>query len=173
VCSLPPEYCEFGPSFEKCKPWLLENCPDLYPQLKEEAELKKKMGSLSVGQSSSGSKKDDSKKSEDVKMLPGGKIKKKEEPFVTVARTNRMKKKFITTVTGLDGFGVKLTDATKLFSKKFSCGSSVVKGDVKDYIDVQGDVKEDIVDEILDNFDIPESAIYFIEEGNKKVKARP
>jgi hypothetical protein len=35
VCGLPAEYCEFGPNFDKCKPWLLEHAPDLYPQLKE------------------------------------------------------------------------------------------------------------------------------------------
>lgn len=33
VCSLPAEYCEFGPDFEKCKPWLIQNAPDLYPDL--------------------------------------------------------------------------------------------------------------------------------------------
>lgn len=30
---MPPEYCEFGPDFEKCKPWLIQNVPDLYPDL--------------------------------------------------------------------------------------------------------------------------------------------
>jgi hypothetical protein len=33
VCSLPAEYCEYGPDFEKCKPWLIKNAPELYPQL--------------------------------------------------------------------------------------------------------------------------------------------
>lgn len=33
VCSLPAEYCEFGPDFEKCKPWLIRNAPNLYPDL--------------------------------------------------------------------------------------------------------------------------------------------
>ena len=33
VCSLPAEYCEFGPDFEKCKPWLIKNAPELYPDL--------------------------------------------------------------------------------------------------------------------------------------------
>jgi density-regulated protein len=37
VCGLPPEYCEYGPDFEKCKPWLKKNCPDLYPQLQDAA----------------------------------------------------------------------------------------------------------------------------------------
>jgi len=35
VCGLPPDFCEFGPSFEQCKPWLKEHCPDLYPELSE------------------------------------------------------------------------------------------------------------------------------------------
>lgn len=33
VCSLPPEYCEFGSDFDKCKPWLIQNAPDVYPHL--------------------------------------------------------------------------------------------------------------------------------------------
>lgn len=33
VCGLPAEYCEFGPDFESCKPWLIQNVPDLYPDL--------------------------------------------------------------------------------------------------------------------------------------------
>lgn len=32
-CGLPAEYCEFGPEFEKCKPWLIQNAPDIYPDL--------------------------------------------------------------------------------------------------------------------------------------------
>lgn len=33
VCSLPAEYCEFGADFEACKPWILQNAPELYPDL--------------------------------------------------------------------------------------------------------------------------------------------
>ena len=32
-CSLPPEYCQYTSKFEKCKPWLRDNYPELYPQL--------------------------------------------------------------------------------------------------------------------------------------------
>ena len=28
TCSLPPEFCEFGQTFEKCLPWILDNCPE-------------------------------------------------------------------------------------------------------------------------------------------------
>jgi len=41
VCGLPPEYCEYGTSFDKCIPWLKQNVPDIekiYPQLKDESK---------------------------------------------------------------------------------------------------------------------------------------
>ena len=28
TCTLPPEFCEYGQTFEKCLPWILENCPE-------------------------------------------------------------------------------------------------------------------------------------------------
>jgi hypothetical protein len=32
-CSMPPEYCEFGPCFNsKCLPWIQANCPSLYTE---------------------------------------------------------------------------------------------------------------------------------------------
>ena len=39
VCSLPTEYCEFGPSFSKCKSWLEEKRPEEYARLWGEGEL--------------------------------------------------------------------------------------------------------------------------------------
>lgn len=38
VCGLPAEYCEFGPDFNRCKPWLIEHCPELYPELVKKEE---------------------------------------------------------------------------------------------------------------------------------------
>lgn len=50
----------------------------------------------------------------------------------------RNKKKMITTVTGLELFGVKLQEASKLFGKKFACGCSVTKSAIgTDQIDMQ------------------------------------
>jgi translation initiation factor 1 (eIF-1/SUI1) len=48
-------------------------------------------------------------------------------PQVVLESHTRNKKKCVTTVTGLEGFGVKLSEAAKLFGKKFACGASVVK----------------------------------------------
>jgi len=33
ICGLPPEYCEFGPSWDQCKPWVLKHYPEYYPEL--------------------------------------------------------------------------------------------------------------------------------------------
>jgi density-regulated protein DRP1 len=33
VCRMPAEYCEFGPNFESCKPWLRTHAAFLYPSL--------------------------------------------------------------------------------------------------------------------------------------------
>ena len=33
VCTLPHEFCQYGPSFDKCRAWLQHNKPDLLQQL--------------------------------------------------------------------------------------------------------------------------------------------
>ncbi|XP_058213671.1 translation machinery-associated protein 22 [Rhododendron vialii] len=171
VCGLPAEYCEFGPDFEKCKPWLIHNAPDVYPDLLKEANAKDadkvsdqlQSTSISAGGGSSTSK------PEEVKRLPGGKIKKKDKQEVIIEKVVRNKRKCITTVKGLELFGVKLSDASKKLGKKFATGASVVKGPTeKEQIDVQGDISYDIVEFITDTWsDVPEAAIFFIEDGKK------
>ena len=59
-------------------------------------------------------------------------------PQLIIERAVRNKRKCVTTVKGLDLFGIKLADAAKKFGKKFACGSSVVKdASGKEEIDVQ------------------------------------
>ncbi|XP_050220350.1 translation machinery-associated protein 22 [Mercurialis annua] len=178
-CSLPAEYCEFGPDFERCKPWLIQNAPSLYPDLIQEANAQEADNVAdqlqSTGISSSGSRGGatssggPSATKEEVKRLPGGKIKKKEKQEVIIEKMTRNKRKCITTVKGLELFGVKLSDASKKLGKKFATGASVVKGPTeKEQIDVQGDIAYDIVDFITETWpDVPETAIYFIEDGKK------
>ncbi|XP_054820475.1 translation machinery-associated protein 22-like [Prosopis cineraria] len=175
VCSLPPEYCEFGPDFDKCKPWLVQNVPDLYPDLLKEANEKEadkvaeKLQNNSIASEASDGAATSAPKQEDVKRLPGGKIKKKDKKEVVIEKVIRNKRKSITTVKGLDLFGVKLSDASKKLGKKFATGASVVKGPTeKEQIDVQGDISYDIVEFITETWpDVPETAIFFIEDGKK------
>ncbi|KAK6120360.1 hypothetical protein DH2020_045898 [Rehmannia glutinosa] len=174
VCGIPAEYCEFGPEFEKCKPWLIQNAPDLYPDLlkgalaKDADKVSDQLQSTSisdVGLVAAGS----SKPKEEVKRLPGGKIKKKEKPEVIIEKMTRNKRKCITTVKGLELFGVKLNDASKKLGKKFATGASVVKGPTeKEQIDVQGDIAYDIVEFITDTWpDVITITLFFIEDGKK------
>ncbi|CAL0320296.1 unnamed protein product [Lupinus luteus] len=175
ICSLPPEYCEFGSDFDKCKPWLIQNVPELYPNLLKEANEKDadnvadKLQSTGISSGVSGAAATSASKKEEVKRLPGGKMKKKERQEVVIEKVIRNKRKCITTVKGLELFGIKLSDASKKLGKKFATGASIVKGPTeKDQIDVQGDIAYDIVEFITDTWpDVPETAIFFIEDGRK------
>ena len=74
------------------------------------------------------------------KQMPGnkGKKKKSSKSEVVLERNTRNKKKCVTTISGLDQFGVKLSEASKLFGKKFASGASIVKNaEGKEQIDVQ------------------------------------
>ena len=109
------------------------------------------------------------------KKLPGGKVKKKAKPEVILERNTRNKKKCVTTIAGLDTFGIKLSDASKLFGKKFASGAAITKSATeKDQIDVQGDFLEKAADFIIKTYSkdkgIKKSDIYFI-DNKKKVPA--
>ncbi|XP_072977785.1 translation machinery-associated protein 22-like isoform X2 [Typha angustifolia] len=163
VCGLPAEYCEFGPDFAKCK------------DDKEVEKAAEKLQAVGIGGGAGGdvSVGASTSKQEEVKRLPGGKIKKKEKQEVVIEKIVRNKRKCVTVVKGLDLFGVKLSDASKKLGKKFATGASVVKGPTeKEQIDVQGDISYDIVEFITDTWpDVPESAIFFIEDGRKVAAA--
>lgn len=93
----------------------------------------------------------------------GPKAKKQAEKRLEVFRSNRGKKKFVTVVIGMSTFGVDLKEASKLFSKKFACSSSVTG---VDEIVVQGDVKDELIDYIPEKF--PEIDGDLIEDGGNQ-----
>lgn len=162
TCGLPPDFCQYGPSWEKCKPWCMENVPHFYPDLFDASldDAKKKASEAA----------DKAK----VKELPGGKKKREASPSVSIKKLTRGGRKCVTSVCGLETFGVKLDNAAKLFKKKFSCGASVVKGEngLPDTVDVQGDFEDEIVDLIADEYKLPRSKVSFLEGGTKK-KGKP
>ncbi|XP_055911689.1 density-regulated protein homolog [Eupeodes corollae] len=152
-CSMPIEYCEYYPEYEKCKQWLEKNLPTEFERVKLE-------------DAASGDAGDDDKK----RQKRGGKglmkIKKKEEltKKICVSRAPRGKKKSVTVVTGLSTFEIDLKVAAKFFGTKFACGSSVT-GD--DEIVIQGDVKDDLFDIIPEKW--PEIDEDYIEDlGDQK-----
>lgn len=42
ICSMPPEYCEFGSKLTKCKPWLKEKDAKLFAKLYGESGMMKR-----------------------------------------------------------------------------------------------------------------------------------
>lgn len=159
TCGLPPDFCRYGPSWERCKPWCLENYPEYFPDL-------------------AGASLDDAKKSaqavvekQKVKELPGGKMKRAKSPEVTIKKLTRGGRKCVTTVGGLDGFGVKLDAVAKLFKKKFACGAAVVKGEAgaEDAVEIQGDFGPEVVDVICDEYKtVPRQKFSIVDGGTKK-----
>jgi density-regulated protein len=70
---------------------------------------------------------------------------------VIIDKNTRNKRKCVTTVFGLDSFGVKLSEAAKLFGKKFASGAAVVKSPTeKEQIDIQGDCLEKVRHAFMD-----------------------
>ena len=92
---------------------------------------------------------------------------------VVIKRIERNKRKHVTSVSGLEAFGLDLKKVAKDFGKKFATGSSVSKlPSGGEEIVVQGDVYPDIEDYILDKYkNIPNDNIEFIDEKAKKKAA--
>lgn len=154
VCTMPPEYCEYGPDPAKCYEWMKVHLPDDYSRLVE--NVADQLEDLSTG---------DSKR-----QTRGGKAlrkqKKKEEvvKHIQVSRAQRSKKKYVTVVVGLKTFDIDLKRASKTFAQHFSCGSSVT-GD--DEVVIQGDVGTDVLDFIQERWsEVDDKCIEFI--GDQK-----
>ncbi|XP_031624346.1 density-regulated protein homolog [Contarinia nasturtii] len=133
-CSMPIEYCEYYPDYEKCKAWLEKNLPDEFSKVKIDDASTDDAG---------GEDKKKSQRRGGKGMLKAKKTKEDGPKKVCVSRAPRGKKKSVTVVTGLSSFDIDLKVAAKFFGTKFACGSSVT-GD--DEIVIQGDVKDDLFD---------------------------
>jgi len=146
VCSWPVEYCEFGAHLTKCKAWLEEKHPDLYPKYYSEDALSAKVGTLSL-EAQTKLEKDTAKKEAKAEAKADAEAKRKQAAKVTIKRVERTKRKHVTTIFGLETFGVDLKKASKLLAQRFATGASVSKNlQGQDEIVVQGDVSDDVVE---------------------------
>mmetsp|Transcript_25215 Transcript_25215/g.24132 ORF Transcript_25215/g.24132 Transcript_25215/m.24132 type:complete len:230 (+) Transcript_25215:115-804(+) len=165
TCSLPPEYCEYGQTFEKCLPWILENCPEAV----SEDILSKMMGEVSI-EGEEGVKKKN-------KRGGGGgagpkKVKEIPQTKIVIARIQRQKRKYVTAVAGLDTVPeLKVKDAARVFGKKFSSGSSVSESatGAKEVV-IQGDVMFELPALLMSEFKIPAETIFFMDEGGGSMR---
>jgi density-regulated protein DRP1 len=157
---LPPDFCQFAPTWDKDKPWCMENFPQYYPELS--------------GVSLEDAKKtaeDASAKSKE-KLLPGGKKKRDASPHISIRLLTRGGRKCVTTVNGLDGFGVDMEGVAKKFKKKFACGCAVVKDNAGcDMVEIQGDFVSggEVVDALCDQFpEVTPEKVSIMDSATKK-----
>lgn len=154
---VPSEYNEFLPKdCEEYKRWKLSQVEGIEGQV----------SNLTV--TDSGNRAETQEPSAEAPKASSGK-KKKQVPMIVLERNTRNKKKCITTISGLDVFGVKLSEASKLFGKKFASGASITKNaEGKEQIDCQGDFLDQAAELILKQFkEVKREDVYYI-EGKKK-----
>ncbi|GIX60792.1 translation initiation factor SUI1, putative [Babesia caballi] len=136
ICGMPFDFCDYGDMWEsgECR----SECARRYPVIfGTTEEVEEQLSSIAAQTASTPRKK---------------KAEARQE--VVVQRNVRSKRKVVTSVTGLQHFGVKLEAAAKLFSKHFASGSGVVKGlpGQMDKVDIQGDVEDQVIELILTHY---------------------
>jgi len=175
VSSLPFEYCEFSPLIKKCRENFEKTYKTHYPDVEGEEGLAELMAQLGMTGGDAASKKAQSgKKPADPNAPAGSSGKKKEQApaQIVIELNNRNKKKHITTVKGLELYGVDTAAAAKLFGKRFACGSSLKKSEngQPPQIEIQGSCHLDLPAIIVDKLKMSLDDIYIVIDG-KKVKA--
>lgn len=158
VSGYPLDMCEYHPLFEKCLVWWEENHPEMLDDYLEEnglesvEELTSKVSKRALKASK--------KKENSLSKVKRG---------VTIERSQRSKRKFNTIVQGLETFQIDLKKASKLFGKKFACGSAVSKtaSGGKEII-IQGDVAYELIDFLEEEYEIDPSAVKILEKKSKK-----
>ncbi|KAI1005493.1 hypothetical protein K3495_g2720 [Podosphaera aphanis] len=169
VCQLPPEYCEFGGTVKKCQEWLQKTHLNMYNLLWSEDALSTAVSSLSVD-AQKRAEKDAHKKALKAEAAEAKQAATIASSKVILKRVERNKRKFVTTVSGLEAFSLENKKVAKDLGKKFATGSSVTKlPNGGEEIVVQGDVSEEIEEFLLEKYPvIPEDNIELVEDKKKK-----
>ncbi|KAI4846205.1 density-regulated protein DRP1 [Aureobasidium sp. EXF-8845] len=175
VCSLPPEYCEFGGTTKKCEEWLESKHPDLHTKLYSEDAVAANLSTLSLD-AQKRAEKDAKKKEAKATAAEARRAEELATSKITIKRVERNKRKHVTEVSGLEAFNIDIKKLAKELGKKFATGSSAGKlpGGVGEVITVQGDLSEDIEEWICDKYEqVKEGNVELVEDKKKKNKAEP
>jgi translation initiation factor 1 (eIF-1/SUI1) len=92
---------------------------------------------------------------------------------IIIKRIERNKRKHVTSIHGLEAFGIDLKKVAKQFASKFATGASVTKNPQGiEEIVVQGDVSDEILEMIEEEVGllkgIPADSVKIVEEKKKK-----
>jgi density-regulated protein DRP1 len=132
ICSLPPEYCEFGGTVAKCTAWLLQHHPAMHAELYSADEVAAGTGALNIGGGGGGSndaraERDASKKAAKAEARAAAADARRRAARVLIRRVERNRRKCVTAVSGLEAHGLDVKRVAKDFGKRFATGSSVTK----------------------------------------------
>lgn len=83
---------------------------------------------------------------------------------ITIQINARTKRKRTTLIAGLDAFGLNAKELTKPLSKKFATSASVVDDNS---VQLNGDLRYDIPDFFLEQYNIPPNSYSIVERGFK------
>ncbi|KAI4183399.1 MAG: hypothetical protein LQ346_006342 [Caloplaca aetnensis] len=168
VCTLPPEYCEFGGTAKKCKEWLEKTHPDMHEKLYSEEAVAATLSTLSLDAQKRAAK-DSQKKEAKAAAAEAKAAETKAQAQVLIKRVERNKRKYVTAVSGLEAHGMDLKKVAKEWGKKFATGSSVTKtASGGEEVVVQGDNSDEIFDWVVDVAGVPEANVECIEDKKKK-----
>ncbi|KAG7194299.1 Translation machinery-associated protein 22 [Scheffersomyces spartinae] len=173
VCSFPPEYCEFGASFKRCKEWLEGANTELYNLLYGE-DGKVNTTSTLLSEKEEKISKDLAKMQLKEEAKQERELQKKLSSKVTIKRIERNKRKHIISIVGLEVFEIDMKKLAKTFASKFATGASVGKtADKKEEILVQGDVSDEAkvyIEKLLEEKGLHDITVEQIDEKKKKPK---
>lgn len=171
VCSYPPEYCEFGVTFKRCKEWLAENEEQLYQKLYSEEALANATSTLSLEKEEKIHKELEKKQAKEEKKQER-ELQKKLASKVVIKRIERNRRKHIISISGLEVFNIDMKKLAKTFALKFATGASVTKNaEKKDEIMVQGDVSDDAkayIEKLLEEQGLNEVKVEQVDDKKKK-----
>ncbi|KAK2811984.1 Translation machinery-associated protein 22 [Emmonsiellopsis sp. PD_5] len=179
VCSLPPEYCEFGGTVKKCQEWLEKNHPDMHQRLYSDETITANLNTLSLTARERAAK-DAAKKEAKAALAETRNLERKAAAKVQIKRVERNKRKYVTVISGLEAHGLENKKIAKELGKKFATGSSVTKavsgvaataqGGSGEEITVQGDVSDDVFEWLMEIYGgvVPEDNVELVEDKKKK-----
>lgn len=171
VCTFPPEFCEFGGQFRRCKEWLSQNQQEIYNKLYSEEALTNATSTLSLEKEEK-IHKDLEKKQAKEEAKAERELQKKLQSKVIIKRIERNRRKHVISISGLEVFNIDMKKLSKTFATKFATGASVTKNaEKKDEIVVQGDVSDEAkayIEKLLKEQGLDEVKVEQVDDKKKK-----
>ena len=163
------QYCEFGGKTKKCSDWLASHHPELHGKLYSADAVAANLSTLSV-EAQKRAERDAQKKAAKAEAAEARESERLAHAKVTIHRIERNKRKYVTTVQGLEEYGLELKKVGKEMGKKFATGASVTKmASGGEEITIQGDLSDDVLEWLVDTYkQISEDNVELIEDKKKK-----